>query len=58
MRRLLLAVLFLGSISVPGCTWYDAAFNVFGDHYSGGGTNSFDRRAKYDAAVRSYGVDQ
>jgi hypothetical protein len=52
MKRLLLA---LAIVSLPGCSWYDIWFGALGSSYSGGGTSSFEKRAEYDDAIRSYG---
>jgi hypothetical protein len=57
MKRLILSVLIVAIVSLSGCTWYDALFNIFGDeHYTGGsGTTWHERKVEYDGQVRAWG---
>ena len=57
MRRLLFAIAAIAVITLPGCTWYDALFGIFGDeHYTGGsGTTWHERKADYDQQIRTWG---
>jgi hypothetical protein len=56
MKRLILSIIFAVTLSSSGCTWYDTVFSFLGDeHYTGGGTTSYERKAHYDAQVRAFG---
>jgi hypothetical protein len=58
MKRLLHTFLFGLIVSLSGCTWYDTVFGFLGDeHYTGGGTTSYEKKAHYDAQVRAFGGD-
>jgi len=52
LRRLAIVLLLL--LTLPGCTAYEALFCAFEDAYSGGGSDSLDRRAHYDAEIEKW----
>jgi hypothetical protein len=56
MKRVVLSIIIVVTLSFSGCTWYDTVFFFFGDeHYTEGGTTSYERKAHYDAQVRAFG---
>ena len=48
MRRTVAVIVFLFAPLLSGCTFSDALFGLFGDHYTGGGHTLEEKRYDYN----------
>lgn len=48
MRKSVVFALVASLSTSTGCSIYDFAFGLFGDHYSAGGTSEAEKRLHYD----------
>ena len=56
MKRAVIFVLSVVVITASGCSFYDAMFSVFGDHYSGGGETRQEKKWHYQQTQEDWGV--
>jgi hypothetical protein len=47
------SILIVGLLLFSGCTVSDALFEVFGGHYTGGGTTQAQKREHYDHQIEA-----
>jgi hypothetical protein len=57
MRRVYFAILLVVATGLPGCSWYQVLFDVFGGSYTDSGTTETEKQWDYNSKIESYGGD-